>query len=188
VAEADREGVALERDWLVERVLAPLVPEEWRDVFIGDLVEEARCFILPTHGPHRARRWLRWQIVRSLPELLRHQITQGAGRRIGRIVFAVLLVRLGAVQAWDSRVHHASPLVIGIVATALAIVACTMHCGRRSTTWLALILAVPVLLIAARLLSPVVRSDLLTLIPALTLGPLWLGGWLPSRQGTTRCA
>lgn len=188
IGDANPESLALERDWLVDRILAPLVPGDWRDMFIGDLLEEAQHFILPAQGPHRARRWLRWQIARSLPDLLRHRATQEGWRRGRRLFLTLLLVGLGALQAWDSRVHHATPLVIGLVVVALASVACTILCGRRSSAWLAVIFVAPVLLIAARLLSPVVHGDLLALVPSLTLGSLWLGGWLPPHQGTARCA
>jgi hypothetical protein len=188
MGEPNREVTPLERDWLVERVLAPLVPEEWRETFVGDLVEEARRFVLPSQGPHRARRWLRWQIARSLPRLLRHHATREA-RMIGmRLFFAMLLAGLGTLQAWDSQVHHATPLVIGLVAAALVLVAFTTLFARRRTLFLLAILAAPVLLVAARLLSPAAHNDLLTVVPVFLLGPLWLGGWLPPRQGTAKRA
>jgi hypothetical protein len=193
MAISDREKVPLERDWIIERVLMPLVPGEWREIFIGDLVEEARRFVLPARGPDAARRWLRWQIFRSLPGLLLYQSTKEQGTkeapRFGRrVFFAALLVGFWTLQAWDSRVHHATPFVIGLVIASLILAVSTSLFGRRSVNWLLMSLAAPFLLIAARILAPAIHSDLLAIIPALTFFPLWFTGWLPVPHGTTRCA
>ena len=97
---------------------------------------------------------------------------------------AALLVGLGTIQAWDSRVHQSTPLVIVLVATALVLVGFTTLFARRRAAYLLPILAAPLLLVAARLLSPTTHSDLLTLVPVFLHCPLWLGGWLRPQQGT----
>ncbi len=173
-------------DWLIDRVFAPLVPEDVREAFIGDLVEEARRFVIPERGHRRARWWLRGQLFRSLPQLLRHRAAQEA-RMLGlRLSMALLMVIIGTLQAWDSQVHRSAPPTIAFVVAAIILTALTTLFARRRVAHLFPIMSVPLLYLLARLLSPTPLPDLFVLVPVNLLVLLWLGGWLPLRQGTAR--
>ena len=62
-------------------IIKPIVPEDYREVFIGDLLEEYEI-ILEEKGLAEARRWFRGQVLLSIPPLLLRRLErllQGSG-------------------------------------------------------------------------------------------------------------
>jgi hypothetical protein len=169
---AGRQRSAL--DGLTERLLAAAVPEDLRESFIGDLMEEADIWVVPERGIWRARLWLWRQVIGSLPALLsRRDRTEGAmDVRLWKLI-SVPMVLLAIAQAWDSGVFDASSVVIGMVMVAIALpVAAVFLTGRLDIYVGALVLGF-VLLLTARLVSSTPLPELfLVLIPFAVLALL----------------
>ena len=64
---------------LARRLLRRLLPEEVRDVLLGDLDEEFERLVVPSRSHRRARGWYWSQVIRSLPGVIR--LRAQAGRR-----------------------------------------------------------------------------------------------------------
>lgn len=67
---------------LARRVLRRLLPEEVRDVLLGDLDEEFERLVAPARSRRGARWWYWWQVIRSLPAAMRLRV-QARRRRSG---------------------------------------------------------------------------------------------------------
>ena len=84
---------------LVETVLAGLnVDRDVRDAITGDLIE-ARSKLVAVRGERGADRWMRQQILRSVPALVRAAVTRGGFRLMTAVVGAAVtaLVTIGAL-------------------------------------------------------------------------------------------
>ena len=91
---------------LIEVVLAGLsVKPELRDAFIGDLIEE-RTELASARGERLADRWMRRELIRSVPALARGALQSGGTR--------LLLTTLGAALA-------AMALVMGMMSVSVAV-------------------------------------------------------------------
>lgn len=67
---------------LARRFLRRLLPEDVRDVLLGDLDEEFERLVAPSHSRLRAGWWYRRQVIRSLPGVMRLRV-QARRRRSG---------------------------------------------------------------------------------------------------------
>jgi hypothetical protein len=79
---------------VVETVLAGLnVDRDLRDAITGDLIEE-HAELAAVHGERSADRWVRRQILRSLPVLVQAAVRNGGVRLLAAIVGAALTALL----------------------------------------------------------------------------------------------
>ncbi len=130
--------------------LAVIVPPALRETFLGDLLEE--CALHPPRAG--ARRWIWSQVLRSWPAMLGYRLKRGGRRARARWTFAALFLAIASLQAWDSRVHESTPLVIGIVAFAIVLASGACLLSTRTASFAAASLAGGLLLIVARVISP----------------------------------
>jgi hypothetical protein len=143
------------------RFLISVLPDRYRDDIAGDLLEEASTIIAPRVGSDAARRWIRVQLIKSIPATLRLHLrqTEDDEMKSFRLISAAVIALVGALQAWDSGVFSAPPAIAGIVITALALAvigAFIAHDGVR----FGIAMAVLALLFLARFTSPVRLPDL----------------------------
>jgi hypothetical protein len=161
-------------DSFTERLLSLVVPEDLRETFAGDLVEEADGYVAPEHGLWRARLWLWGQILGSLPALARRRwSSEGAmDMRMWQLI-AVPMVLLALAQAWDSGVFDASPIVIGTVIVAIVLPVAAVFLTARLDIYVAALVLGFLLLLTARIISPEPLPELfLALVPFAVLGLL----------------
>ncbi len=157
----------------MDRIIIALLPDACRDAIAGDLVEEA-THIASTSGSRDARRWIRAQLIRSLPGVVSLHFRQKENGMKHAKLIAPMLVVLAAVQAWDSGILNA-PIFIGIlVALAIAVGVAGVFIGHEGIKF-GLAILVLILLFAARLLSPVRLPELglvgFPIFMVLVLGP-----------------
>lgn len=84
--------------------------------------------------------------------------------RVPKTIVAILILGLGAIQAWDSNVLNAPSWIIAIVALAIAVPAVALLLTDEPGMLLAAIIAMSLLLLAAKLLSPVPLPALLLVV------------------------
>ena len=140
-----------------------MLPDRYRDDIAGDLTEEALTVIAPQAGDAAARRWMRMQLVRSLPGTMSLHIRQREDDEMkhAKWIAAVAIGAVGMLQAWDSGVLAAPPMIAAIVIAAIALGITGVfiaHDGMR----FGIAIAVFALLFLARFASP-------TSLPELTL-------------------
>ncbi len=95
-----------------------------------------------------------------------------------RVAVVLLVLLLGGVQAWDSNVQGAGPLVLLLVAVGIAVPAVAALSWSRPGPILLSGLVSFALLLAAKLLSPIALPALLVVpgaTTALLLLPWWTG-------------
>ena len=79
---------------VIETMLAGLnVDRALRDAIIGDLIEE-RAELAAVHGESNAQRWMRQQILRSVPVLVQAAVRDGGLRLLAAIVAPALAALL----------------------------------------------------------------------------------------------
>jgi hypothetical protein len=169
------------------RLLLASVPEELRESFAGDLCERLERDVLPRRGLSGARRWLVTAILRSMPAMIYRRATAGGPRAGARWLAGAVIATFGSVQAWDSNAHRSSPLVIALVAVAVAIPAATVVLSARRGPMFAALGSAFVLLTVARLVAPAPLAGLhLVLIPVyalcLALSPAAESRWFGRRS------
>jgi hypothetical protein len=161
------------------RFLVAFLPESVRAELTGDLIEEAYTIIAPEHGDRAARRWAGAQVLRSMPRLLSLHFKQKEDDEMkhAKWIAAAAIVMLGILQAWDSGILAAPPMIGAMVVVAIAIGLAGVFVENEAMR-LGIAAVVFVLLLAARLLSPV-RLPELTLVGLpvfliLVLGPRFM--------------
>jgi hypothetical protein len=157
-----------------ERMLRLLVPGEWRDLLLGDLIEEAGR--MARLDRERARRWFWWQVWTSSPPLQARRWAKGGKAMWGwRLGCALVTVAMGSLQAWDSGVRPGGTAVFWLVAAAIAAPALAFLLVRDFRVVTGAVVAAFVLLTAARLLSPVSLNTLhlAAYVPAMLLFFTW---------------
>lgn len=152
------------------RWLGPLVPSRYREAFIGDLAEEA-ADVARRDGPEAARRWMRGQALRSAPPLLLNRFTQEVRMTRNRWLGLAAALPMALVQAWDSRVLDAGPLVMVLVGAAIAVPVLALVLTSHPGVYAAAEAVAIVLLLAAKVVTPVP-------LPALGFVALVLAGGL----------
>lgn len=90
--------------------------------------------------------------------------------KVPKSLIAILLLGLGATQAWDSNVLNAPTWIIAIVAIAILLPALALVLTEDPRLLLAVLIAMSLLLLAAKLLSPIEMPALL--VVALLAGVL----------------
>jgi hypothetical protein len=103
-----------------------------------------------------------------------------------RVVVVLLVLFLGGLQAWDSNVHGAGPFVLLLVAVGIALPAVAALSWARPGPILGAGLVSFVLLLAAKIASPIPLPALLVVpaaVTALLLLPCWTGRAAASRAG-----
>jgi hypothetical protein len=94
----------------------------------------------------------------------------------------MMIIVLGNLQAWDSGVHEAGLPIVLLVSLAIALAAVALLLPLRQTVLLGVLAVAFLLLIAARLTSPVPVSGLfLILIPAI-MGLIFTGIVVKDRE------
>ena len=83
---------------------------------------------------------------------------------IPKSIVAILVLGLGATQAWDSNVLNAPTWIIAIVALAVALPALALVLTDEPGMLLGAIVATSLLLLTAKLLSPVPMPALLVIV------------------------
>lgn len=96
---------------VLARLLVFVLPSRLSEELVGDLIEEARTFIAPASGARAARRWLLVQLASSLPHMLSLHLERELKMDKGKIWGALVIVLMGALQAWDSGVLGAPPAI-----------------------------------------------------------------------------
>jgi hypothetical protein len=162
----------------VERFVISLLPDAYQVNIAGDLIEEASV-VASASGTPAAKKWLRGQLVRSLPSVMSLHFRQKENddMKHAKWIAAAALIVLGAVQAWDSGILNAPPMIGAMVAVAIAIGVSALfveHDGLR----FGIAVLVLVLLFAARMMSPVRLPELslvgFPIFLVLVLGPKFL--------------
>lgn len=100
-------------------------PNQRREEFIGDLIEEAETVILPERGRQAALRWFWWQAAESIPPLLAQNLRRRIRTSGARWVVALAILTLGTLMAADSGLFARDLLIIASVMVAIAVPAVT---------------------------------------------------------------
>lgn len=82
---------------LAELPVRLFAPEDRREPFLGDLIEEASTFVEPAHGARVAWWWLLGQTLRSVPALLAFSarfLSSAPARDVGPIAVPGFIVYL----------------------------------------------------------------------------------------------
>ncbi|QDV35549.1 hypothetical protein [Tautonia plasticadhaerens] len=128
--------------WRAVRCLVRLVaPEECREAFLGDLIEEYDDFIRPQVGPRRAAWWLWRQALGSVPPLLRMRATQEVQMLKKTTIRSLLGLRLGT-ETFDARVALVACSLAGVAIVPLATLALLRNHGGRAEVLLGIGLAI----------------------------------------------
>ncbi len=145
----------------VGRFLIASFPDGCREAVAGDLIEEASSIVLPASGPVAAKRWLRAQLVRTIPGMLSLHFRQKENddMKQAKWIAAGALVIIGAVQAWDSGVMAAPLWITAMVAVAIAIGVAGVFVDHEGVRF-GIGVAVLAILFAARMASPVNLPEL----------------------------
>jgi hypothetical protein len=143
------------------RFLVAMLPDRYRDDIAGDLTEEALTVIVPQAGEDAARRWMRMQLVRSLPGTMSLHIRQREDDEMKSFkwVSVAAIVSVGMLQAWDSGVLSAPPMIAAIVIVAIALGVAGVFIAHEGIRF-GVAVAVIALLFLARLASPVSLPEL----------------------------
>jgi hypothetical protein len=157
----------------VGRWLGPLVPSRLREAFLGDLAEEA-ADVARRDGPQAARRWMRGQALRSAPPLLINLLTREVRMTRNRWLGLSIALPMGLLQAWDSRVLDAGPLVMALVAAAIACPVLALVFTSHTGVYAAAEAVAIVLLLAAKVVTPV-PLPALGVVAVITALGLFLG-------------
>lgn len=148
------------------QVAARLAPPGTSDPFVGDLLEEASIV-----GERDGPRFIARQVLRSLPHLLGSRLRWEVSMNGFRWFSALVILVLGLLQAWDSHILASSSLVKAITIAAVVVLASSVRLGRTASARLSIVAAGALLLVAARILSPVRLPELLLiLLPAVFMG------------------
>ena len=111
---------------LVETLLAGLnVDRGLRDAITGDLIEE-RAELAAVHGERSADRWMRQQILRSVPVFVQAAVRNGGFRLLAAIVGAALAALLAVSLLIGASAALLSALVSPETIRRLTIVAVTI--------------------------------------------------------------
>ncbi|MEO5580182.1 MAG: hypothetical protein ABIR58_05945 [Gemmatimonadaceae bacterium] len=142
------------------RLLVFVMPADYGDEIVGDLIEEARTVISPVSGSAAARRWVVGQLVSSLPHMWRLHLEKELTMSSGKVWGALAIVVMGATQAWDSGVLSAPPQIGAMVVLALLTgVVALFFSDSAGTRFAAAIISI-LILFGARMLSPVPLPEL----------------------------
>jgi hypothetical protein len=172
----------------IARAFAALLPDAYSDDILGDLVEQASRDIAPTRGISAAQRWITLQIVTSFPSMMSLHFRQEDDPQMkhAKWIAAVVIVVMGALQAWDSGILAAPMGIAAMVVVAIGIGVAGLFVQSEGLRF-ALALVTLVLLFVARLLSPVRLPELgLVGIPVfllLVLGPRFAALRRPPASG-----
>jgi len=152
-----------------EFLLALVVPAQIRDEFAGDLIEE-----IPHHwhadGDQRAaHRWVRGQIVASVPSMLGFRLRRGGRLARWRWGASALGLLLGVAQALDSGIVGSTPLAMALTALAIGSLAIAGLLATSGTVLVATWTAAMALTVVARVVSPVSLPEL-----TIACGPIGL--------------
>lgn len=163
----------------VARFLIATLPDRYREEITGDLFEEARTIVAPQSGNVAARRWVRAQLFHSLPSTMSLHFRQREDddMKHAKWIAVGLIVLMGALQAWDSGILAAPPMITAMVVIAIAMGIAGVfieHDGIRFGIAV-LVLAV---LFTARMISPVRLPELslvgMPIFLILVLGPRFM--------------
>jgi hypothetical protein len=163
----------------LSRFLIATLPDRYREEIAGDLIEEALASVAPEHGEAAARRFIRGQLVRSLPATMTLHLRQREDddMRHAKWIAAAAIVFVGVLQAWDSGILAAPPMIAALVAFAIAIGLVGNFIEHEGIRF-GIALLVLVMLFVARILSPVRLPELslvgLPIFLILVLGPKFL--------------
>lgn len=136
--------------------LTLLAPQEFRDELVGDLIEElATTPRLCALNPREARVWLWRQIATSAPALVRSRFTRGGAMAKSRWISSSVFAVVGTIQAWDSRVFDAPGSLIALVVLGLLAHTLFLLLASSAQTTFIGVLALVVLLLAAKITSPI---------------------------------
>ncbi|MGD8330393.1 MAG: hypothetical protein PVJ49_13250 [Acidobacteriota bacterium] len=135
-------------------VLRLLVPGEHRDEVTGDLIEEAETLILPRHGMAAARSWFWWQVTASAWPLLVRHWTREIVRNPQRWLVAAAIVVMCTLMAIDGGLLTATTPAVVLAALAIAIPAVAGLLSGNIGVYAAAALVSALLLMTARILSP----------------------------------
>lgn len=146
---------------LLTRFLVAMLPDRYRDDIAGDLTEEALTVVAPEAGDEAARRWMRMQLIRSLPGTMSLHIRQREEDEMKSFkwVSVAAIVSVGMLQAWDSGVLSAPPLIAAVVVLAIALGVAGVFVAHEGIRF-GIAVAVLALLFLARLASPVSLPEL----------------------------
>ncbi len=102
-------------------LLRCLFPENRREEFVGDLIEEVDTVVLPRRGRRAALCWFWWQVAESVPPLLARSLEKEI--QMGKIRWgvAVTILVLGTLMASDSGLWTAGFTTIALVIFAIAV-------------------------------------------------------------------
>lgn len=106
---------------VTQLILRFLFPENRREEFIGDLIEEADTVVLPAKGRKAALRWFWWQVAESIPPLLARSLEKEIQMGKLRWGVAIAILVLGTLMASDSGLWAADPMTIALVMFAIAV-------------------------------------------------------------------
>ena len=149
----------------INQVLAGFLPDRYRDEIVGDLIEQSL-----------SPRQMMIELLVSDAALLSMQFRQSEDDNMkhAKWIAAAAIVVVGALQAWDSGILAAPPLIgaMVVVAIAIGIIGQFLENDAIRLTIAALVF---ILLVTARIVSPV-RLPELTLVGIpifliLVLGP-----------------
>jgi hypothetical protein len=161
------------------RFLVALLPDRYRDDIAGDLTEEALTVVAPKAGDDAARRWMRMQLIRSLPGTMSLHIRQREDDEMKQTkwIAAAAIASIGMLQAWDSGVLSAPPMIAAIVIAAIALGITGVFIAHEAIRF-GIAIAVFALLFLARLSSPISLPELtligLPVFLILVLGPRFI--------------
>jgi hypothetical protein len=147
--------------WVARSVVEALLPEPYREAFLGDLIEEYEAEVRPQLGPRRAGWWLWRQVLGSVVPMIRLRLAKGVPMTKWNGLAAAVIAGLGLLQARDSHTFRASPLVIGLVLVGIALPTVAALLSRSWPVHAASALACGVLLVVARLISATPLPELL---------------------------
>lgn len=163
----------------VDRFLISVLPDGCRDGIAGDLIEEARMIAADGAGVKEGRRWIRAQLIKSLPGVvsLHFRQKEDDGMKHAKWFAAVVVVALGALQAWDSGVLDAPAGIGALVAIAIAVGVAAIFIEHEGIRF-GVALLVLGLLFLARAISPVNLPELglagLPIFLVLVFGPRFM--------------
>ena len=171
-------------------VLAALLPDAFSDDILGDLVEQASRDIEPSRGTRAARRWIAMQIAASLPSMMSLHFKQEDAPQMkhAKWIAAVVIVVMGALQAWDSGILAAPIGIAAIVVLAIGVGVVGLFVQSDLLRFVLAVLCL-VLLFTARILSPVRLPEIglvgFPIFLLLVLGPRFAALRRPPTSGAS---
>ena len=102
-----------------------------------------------------------------------------------RSLSTLLILGMGSIQAWDSKIFSAEPVVQWLIATGILLQAAVVFFGASKTVQIAAVVAAIGLSVAARMASPVSLPGLTLAVvfPALVI---WMNLFYDARRGAGR--